>query len=359
LLYDIRIRRNRPIRSGYYAALFVLTALSAARIFYALHQAPQPNMGFNMKGLSTFTYLLTEARVVWKYVGLFIWPSGLNLDHDVELSQSLVSPWSTLPAVICLVIVIAGLCWLAWRRGWTAPIWALGFLILLSPSSSVVPVADVMFEHRTYFPLICLVIAVAAVWGRLPPRAFAGTAAVVLAVLLVSAIVRTRTWHDEESLWTDVLAKSPGKARPYLCLASAYSQDQPARSLQLLEKAAGLDPDNPEVQNRLGMTLLLQEEPAAALNHYQRAIALSGESAGAWNNIGLAHSALGQRREAVEDYRRALALEPCLAATRLNLTMLLAFLGNRDAALGAARIPSGCSYSPADALELESFRRTL
>jgi Tfp pilus assembly protein PilF len=357
LLHEFLVRGRRSIRPGYYAAMFTLTGLAAARLFYALHQATEPTMGFRMKNAEALSYLLTQARVIWQYLALFVWPAGLNLDHDVALSRSLISPPATLPALACLAAGIGVLGWLAWRGRWPASIWLLGFFILLSPSSSVVPAADVMFEHRTYFPLACLVIATAALWGRMPSRLLAGTAVAVLMTLTAASIARNRTWRDAESLWTDTLAKSPRKVRPYLNLAWVYSRTQPARSRQLLEKAVSLEPGNADAQSLLGVIMMVQSEPGPALRQFERALALRGETAPELTNIGTARSRLGQMEAAVADFRRALTLDPCFPAARLSLMSALAAMANREEAWRIGEIPQGCRYTPADAQNLENVRR--
>ena len=360
LLYDLASRGKRPLRPGYHMALFVLSGLAIARLVYALQVVPvtRPGIGLNVAGISPVTYLLTQARVVWKYLGLFAVPLDLNLDHDVELSRSLLSPWSTFPAALALAAVIATLAWLTWRRNLPA-LWALGFFVLLAPSSSVIPVIDLMFEHRTYFPLACAVIAAAWVWGRLPHRVFAWTGAALLVAALAGTIVRNRAWHDEESLWTATVEKSPRKVRAYLNLSMVYSEKQPARSRELLERVLLLDPNNADAHSLLGDILNRLNEPGPALPHLQRAMALQGETAGEWNNIGTAHARLGQLEEAVQDYRRALELQPCLQAPRLNLTSTLATLGQREQARLVGLVPPGCRYTPEDARELDDYRRTL
>ncbi len=359
LLHALMLRKERPIRWGYFAAMFCLSSVAAARIWYALSVTPDPNMGYGMEGMTAITYLLTQTRVVWTYIALFFWPAGLNLDHDVELSQSLTTPWTTLPAALALVVVVLVFSrqTLHGRRG--PAVWLLGFFVLLAPSSSLVPVADVMFEHRTYFPLTCFVVGLGWLWGKFSRPIFWMSAAVVLPVLLWVTIARNRTWKDEESLWTDATAKSPRKARPYVHLARAVSARQPDRSVELLQKALAIDPKNADAHSHLGMIRLLNRQPAEAIRHYRQAIASAGETAVIWNNMGLAHAALGLSRDAVADYRSALRLDPCLAGARLNLIALLAATGEKKEALLASQAPPVCRLSPSDALELETLRRRL
>lgn len=359
LLFEQTLRGRRAIRPAYYAAMFALSGAAAGRLFYALHRASQPTLGFQLKGVSAVSYLLTQARVIWRYLGLFVWPSGQNLDHDMAVSQSLTSPPSTLVAVISLLVLLCGLCWLAWRGKHAASLWALGFFVLLSPSSSVVPAADVMFEHRTYFPLVSLVVAAGALWRLLPARWAGGAAIAVLAILLSAAMARNGVWKNSVTLWTDVVEKSPGKVRGYLNLAMAYSRSEPGRSRQLAERAVEIAPEHADARTMLGVILMVQGEPANGLKQFERALSLRGETAAERNNLGMARTRIGQRPQAEVEFRRALALEPCFPAARFNLVSVLAELGNRGEALREAEAPAGCRFTEADSQTLGSLRGRL
>src|SRR5207244_12552576 len=114
------------------------------------------------------------------------------------------------------------------------------FFILIAPSSSVIPVVDSMFEHRTYFPLACLTIAAASLLDRWLWQRRAHVQVVVLVILLsallAGTVARNRVWNDDQSLWADVVEKSPGKARGFFQLGQAYASRDPARARGLYEQ---------------------------------------------------------------------------------------------------------------------------
>jgi tetratricopeptide (TPR) repeat protein len=356
LLLDY-LDRRRP-SPGYYAALFGLAALAAARMFWVLSTLPDPGVGFRIKGVSTLAYALTQARVVWIYLRLFVAPVGLNLDHDVPLSTGLVSPWTTAVAVAALAATLAALAYLGWQRR-NAAVWALGFFVLLSPSSSVVAQADVIFEHRTYFPLFCLVVAVGAVARYLSPRLSSGVLSAAAAVLALAMIlgtaIRNQAWFDEKTLWTDAQQKSPNKARVYLGLARAFPDDS-GKARELLERGLALDPQHVELLTNLGVVLLAQNDGPRALELFERAMRLSRETPELWNNIGASRFRMGQLEEAIGAYRRALALESCHYNSRRNLMYALSELGRKEEAFRAGELPPGCRLPAEKAKELAQYR---
>jgi protein O-mannosyl-transferase len=99
--------------------------------------------------------LLTQARIVWDYVGQLYAPdvSAMGLYHDdVVVSKSLREPVSTLYAVLAWLFVVLLLAVLMLRQ-WGRRL-ALGitwFLVGHSVESTVLPL-ELYFEHRNYFP---------------------------------------------------------------------------------------------------------------------------------------------------------------------------------------------------------------
>jgi len=81
-------------------------------------------------------------------------------------------------------------------------------------------------------------------------------------------------------------------------------------------------PDDPEVLNALGTTLLLGKEPREALRAFERVLQLSPESAVSEQNVGIALNAAGQFGQAAVHLERSLELDPLLlpaATTLMNI----------------------------------------
>lgn len=202
------------------------------------------DVGFSVPGLPPWTYLLTQARVLPLYLRLLLFPAGLNPDHDVAPSAGLLDPPSTLAGgLLVLGLAAAALAGLRWARGRgadrataaAARLSALGllwFLLLLAPTSSVVPLADVVAEHRVYLASFGIFLALAAAAGaalaRLPAAwrapAGAGAGGIVAAALVLALAARAEVWSSGLSLWTDAAAKSPGKARVQVNLGHVRHQ---------------------------------------------------------------------------------------------------------------------------------------
>src|SRR4029077_4106382 len=101
-------------------------------------------------------YFLTQLRVVTRYVFLIVCPIGQNVDYDVRPSTSFFEP-----AVIGSALFLGSLVAIGWWVRKTHPVFLFSifwFFVTLAPTSRIVPISDVIFEHRLYLPLagVCL-----------------------------------------------------------------------------------------------------------------------------------------------------------------------------------------------------------
>jgi tetratricopeptide (TPR) repeat protein len=354
LLLDLYERR-RP-KTGYFASLAGIAGLAACRVLYAIHASPSDPFAGTVPGISTFAYLLTQFRVLWIYLRLAIAPIGLNLDRDVRLSTGLLSPWTTLPALLALAVLGTVLAWLAWKKRSAAALWALGFFVLIAPSSSILVQRDMMFEHRTYLPLVAMAIALGFLLERIPRARLAAAMAVLIPVMAAATISRNAVWHDDKSLWTDIAQKSPLKGRAWLGMAIAYWSD-PAKATEYLQKGLAVEPGNDQLHTRYGIVLMSLDRPAEALAQFQSAMGLTKPTADRWNNIGAAYFKMGDIAESLRIFERALQLDPCNFNAHRNLMMIYSNRNQWQAAWEAGAIPSTCIMLPEQARELDALRR--
>jgi protein O-mannosyl-transferase len=206
---------------------FVVAGLAAA--FYMLTVSLAVSVLSAPGNLRPYSYFLTEARVIIRYLQITFLPLGLNLAYDFKPSTTLMDP-----RVIVSGLLLVGLIGLAWWLRKTKPIISFSifwFFITLAATSSFVPLLDVAAEHRLYLPLagVCLsfplltdflqVLSNSKLGFRMSPAILGG---ILVAVLIAGTVARNQVWQDEARLWSDVIAKSPSYARGYMGLAQTY-----------------------------------------------------------------------------------------------------------------------------------------
>jgi tetratricopeptide (TPR) repeat protein len=360
-----------PPRAGWRRALAVaapslaLAAAAVARNLVALDR-PGASAGPRAGALGPWRYLLTQLEVQWTYLRLLAWPSGLSVDHGGYPASDAVPGAGPVAAILGLAALVAAAAW-GWREagrraglGWARlPAFGLGWwLLLLAPTSSVVPIADLVAEHRTYLASAGVLLAAAALGDAalrrlLGPRAAAAGLAVALAGLVAlgaSLAARVQVWRTERALWADAAAKSPRSCRAALNLAYAdHEAGDAAAALAgyLRAEALARTPDErAEVaRNRSALHLDLGE-PALALAVADRGLAARPQDADLRNNRSIALSSLGRLEEAIAEARRAIAIAPGEPDPRSTLGLHLLAAGRPGEAADAFR--SAFDIDPGD-----------
>jgi tetratricopeptide (TPR) repeat protein len=183
----------------------------------------------------------------------------------------------------------------------------MGAILLILPSSSILPAADAVAYRRMYLPMAAIAIAIAI---RIPGAVWA---------LIGLAALQSAQWRTEQAAWQNAHGLAPDKTRPYIQLARTYP---PREALALLQQAKEKAPRDAEVASHLGRVYLEAGDAAKALAEFGRALAIEPNQARHAQNRGVALLVLGQRDAAIADFQRALDRDPCLSIARENLTKL-------------------------------------
>ena len=219
---------------------------------------------YDMVKREPLDYFFTQFRVVVTYMRLLLLPVGQRVVYDLKLSHSLFE-WRVLLSLVLIITVMASAGRL-WRRSSAmdaddaagarlASFGILWFFMTLSVESSVIPIKDLIFEHRTYLPSIgffaacsaLIVMALRRVPGNRPFPALLGAIVLLTAVPLSAAtIVRNDVWTDELKFWDDVVRKNPDKAIGYHNRGNAYGKlGRFDLALQDVDRTIGFFPKNP------------------------------------------------------------------------------------------------------------------
>ena len=304
LLLNFALARGRrewkPI-----AAMLGLAGLAGLHVLLATSHIVGSEAGASA-GVSPLGYLASQGFVILRYLRFLLIPAGLTVDPDIHA----ITGW---PARVAWILIFA-LCAASLRlfSGLRAGFWFLAGMLLLLPSSSIFPAADLAADRRMYLPMIAFAAGGAMLLYSMRTVALV----VVCSSLAVISISRCEVWRTELSLWTEAVRLAPDKIRPRIQLARALP---PVRALSLLAEAQDTAPDNPDLPAEQGRIYLQMGDPAQALSSFGRALALDPANPLAINNRGAALLALGQTDAARLDFERALTLDPCQPNARFNL----------------------------------------
>ncbi len=280
--------------------------------------------------------IMTQFRVVVHYFSLIFFPhpSRLNLDYDFPLSNSLINPLTTLPSVAVIVGLVGLALYLAKRQRLISfcLLWFFGNLAI---ESSVIPLA-IIFEHRLYLPsmLFCLIPVIICFRYIKPNWLVTVLLCALVIVFSVWTYQRNAVWQNELSLWSDIVKKSPNKARPHLNLGENLSnKGRVAEATQQYRQALRINPRYAKAHFNLANVLQQQGRDAEAIKHYNTAIQIEPGYMEAHNNLGLALAKQGQRKEAIKHYLEILKINPAQAKAHSNIGVALTELGETDQAI--------------------------
>jgi protein O-mannosyl-transferase len=339
LLYEYLFRSERPglrqLAERYLPYLGPI-ALYLAMRFHALGGvAPMRRHA----DLSTFQHLLNAPVLFAQYLGKLIAPVNLNIFYvlhpvlsvgDLRFLGSLAAVAGFLGAAVYFLKKDKAL-----------------FLSLVLLSLPLVPVLYIpvlgensFAERYLYFPSVGFAMAVGYLYRtevagrnswRLPVQALL---VVCLAIFGVGTTVRNQVWHDEFSLWTDTVPKSPDSDLVHHNMGNALAEkgdiDGAIREFQI---GIGIKPDGFDLYNSLGVALSKKGDQQGAIKALQKAMTLSPKMYGPHINLGIAYASAGNLDAAAEEFRKALELNPQSFELRNNLGNIYAMKGNLDAAI--------------------------
>jgi len=209
------------------------------------------------------------------------------------------------------------------------------FFITLSVESSIIPIKDVIFEHRVYLPFIGAVIAITTstliAKNKLAGKQLRMVKTIIPILVLMTTVFSVATyernivWQDKVSLWSDVVRKSPSKSRGYKNLGSAYREKGFInKAMEQFQAALKLDTNYANAYNFLGSVYGSVDE---AIEHYQAFLKLKPDDAAAHNDLGSLYRYKGFIEKAVEHYHIALKLNPDYALAHYNLGIIYMKIG--------------------------------
>ena len=241
--------------------------------------------------------LLTQTRMVFVYLTQIVAP----LPGEVQflapqiISRSLTDPWTTLPAVVGVVVL--GAIGLVLLR--TRPLSGFGmlfYLIGLLPEALLVP-QFAYLGYRAVFPMLGillvaadLVMVAAAALSKtsVQPVATKAVAICLVAILVLvgwSSHTLARVWVDPVKLWKNVVERFGPSER-------------------IERRAAGM------ILNNLGVALQIQEKHSEAVGILEASLRYMPEFGKTHSALGNSFFAMGRFGEAIAAYEQAIRMLP-------------------------------------------------
>jgi protein O-mannosyl-transferase len=262
--------------------------------------------------ISRTDYLLTQFRVMVKYWQLLILPVNQHLDYYWPVSNSLWNLKEILSLLFLLATIGLGV-WL-YRKNWLiASFCIFWFYLAISVESTIIPIRDVIFEHRLYLAAFGFGFAVSYYIFQFLSSKKDKYAILALSFLTLvyagASIGRNMVWKNPLTLWTDSTEKDPKRERAWYWLASYYmTEKDKENAMKSYNKSIECNPAFPLAFN--GRANLKKEsgDLKGAIQDYNKAIALDPKYITAYYNRGIAYAATNKLDEAIKDYDQSIKL---------------------------------------------------
>jgi len=320
-MYWPRAFSTRGLRTNWklYTAMSVAAAVAVWKVFRIL--AAAPTAGFSLRGVTWYQYGFTQARAFFTYLRLAALPFGQSVDHDYPVSHTILEHGAIF--YLAALIALIALCY-RWRTRY--PLACFGLLltlILLAPTSSIVPIRDPLAERRMYLPLVGLILIGCEIAGHIRVRALTGYAICGAILVTFGVLCRQRNllWAEPSQLLEEAALASPNNSRPYANLVDELVQERRCSvAIPYLQRAERSLPNDYLLELAWGRTLECLGQKDQALQKLLRAAQLS-ETSEVYRLIGLLYGELGRPAEAGDALRKAVALDSRSAPARDALAL--------------------------------------
>ncbi|MBS1985642.1 MAG: tetratricopeptide repeat protein [Bdellovibrionales bacterium] len=287
--------------------------------------------------LPWWRYLLTEIGVIQKYLQLAIWPRHQAFDYLWLFAADLRGLET--PIVVVGGFFASTLYFLIRRR--RVAFLGVWFFLGLAISSSVIPIADPIWEYRMYVPLMAVCAGAVLLVDRLlqkmpeaPAQAFKGVLLVALGALLVHLSVRrNELYKDPVALWSDVTDKQPWNVKAWSSLGVSWDRKGNLdKAEECYRRSIAISPDYFYAHHNLGDVLVRRGKVAEAVEQFKIAISLQDAIAISHMRLAEIYQKFGNISLAVEEYDRALKYHPDEFPALNNKGTLLLALGRAEEA---------------------------
>jgi len=376
-------------RKLFFSAVAVTMILFSSVCFFFFKADPLSFLNWYDTRSFTFTErLLAQPRVVLFYLSQIFYPmpGRFSIAHDIVLSNSVFTPWTTLPSIIIIFFLIGFSLLQIRKRPFLS--FAILFFFLNHIVESSILALEIIFEHRNYLPSFFLFLPVALVFSQLFKRFknknnFIYFLTICLLISIVgffsaSTYIRNRVWKDDITLWTDAVEKAPNNARASNILAIKlawgensthprrydmalklfedslekhipssyikadiygnmaliyfYHKNDPQKAFENFDKALKIHPENLKIRRDLVNALIVQKQFDEAMKHVEILLERNSSNGRYHNLKGHILVWQGHYEPALDCFRKAYELLSDKTSVVLNSGVALSLAGRYEKA---------------------------
>lgn len=268
---------------------------------------------------SRYLYFFSQIKVAINYylLKLFL-PFNLNFEPDI----SLLPGFSDGQFIFALGVFGLGATIVYRHKSSLFKFAVLWLVITLLPTSSIIPLKQIVTEHRIYLPGLGFSLALGWIFmNALQSRVFkTGLLLIFLSLSFLLTVNRSLDYRSEVLLWEDTAEKSPNKSLVHNNLATAYMEAKMFLEAEReLAVTLQLNPTQSNAYANLGHIHFQRENWKQAIEEFNRSFALGNNKSDTYYFAGLARSKQGAYAEAIPFLQQAVNIHPHKAHYHFDL----------------------------------------
>ncbi|TRZ77930.1 MAG: tetratricopeptide repeat protein [Deltaproteobacteria bacterium] len=382
VMYDLFLIQGISRRSIIKTTRIMLVPACCAAVIVILYMLLNDDiMDYRYRIFGMGERLLTQPRVFFYYISQLLFPltSRFMLLHSMDISKSMLQPWTTFTSLVGLAGILAFAMWKARRMPLISFCILFFFLNHLIEGSFLS--LELIYEHRNYLPSMFFFLPSAI--GLLAALDFFVRRKIVFSVIVfavtslimifgVSVWIQNTIYKDEETLWSDNVRKAPNLHTPHLYLGNhylrqghlpeAFGEFQIALQSELsgnipskygtfmslvyyyilvndrdqagfyLDEVLKKSPRRADFLNIKGILLFERNEISKAEAEIRKAISITPEETTFHSNLAKILFEKGQYDGAIKEAQKALILQPDSWKAYLLISDVYKAKGNQEAA---------------------------
>ncbi len=340
--------RDRPLRRFKRLFPYVILLVFYIILRYSIlnfAKGTNPVIDFNYPATISFSRrLLTDLKIIPKYVWLLLFPYGLHMEWFIKPARSIFQ-LDVMSSIAVIIIMMLALKRISGRRPLVL-FGSLWFMLSLLPVFNIYPISVFFGEGWLYVPavgffIIFSVFLIQVIGPRIGKQAVIIIAALLVIYYSLFNISYGRVWKDSISLLSNVLRyerKSPLIYLTYNNLGMAYyDKGELEKSIEYYKKSVRLNPRYAEAYNNLGVSYMGEGRPVEAIRYFKKAISLKRDYISAYSNLSHAYNNLGLSDRAMQFSILTIKLDPACYKGYRDMGYIYSKKGDIDKAIRSFR----------------------
>ena len=338
IMFEYKELKKEGNRKVYKQTIYSLIFTFIIILIISILTLKMASDSFSPGGPSRLIYLITMPYVILHYCISFFIPYSLSADAGWGFTESI---WSFKFIIgFLFILLMLYVIYRTYKKPEQRPITfgILWFFIALAPTSSLVPLAEPMNDHRMFFPFVGLVLSFS--WAisllllkwkdKIIESNVLKNTIVLLAFLIIGVhaygtSLRNEVWDNGESLWYDVTIKSPTNGRGLMNYGlSQMGKGNYENALKYFEEALIYTPYYSYLHVNMGALKNAMGLTEDAETYYKSAINCSMQFHQSYYYYGLFLQNHGRKAEAIKNFEKAVEYAPGYIFPMYNLMELYA-----------------------------------